>query len=185
MSYVPNILTTLRLLAVPVFIAAFIVAGGPTVLVGSIFLAASLTDFLDGWIARRFRVMSQFGKFVDPIADRLLVNSAVVLLCIYDSAWFGLSQSGRLLGPEFLVVLARDCLAIYGLIKVNEFTLVDVTQLGKWGMAFMMAGLTWLLLLPDAIWPLWPFWLGLLLSALVLAQYFHSYRWVFRGKEQS
>ncbi len=172
----PNVLTTLRLLAVPVFIALMVVGEGATLAAGLLFLAASFTDFFDGWLARRFRVMSQYGKVVDPLADRLLVNSAVLLLCFYDSRWF--DGGGRLLGPEFLVVIGRDALAMYGYSRVREVTMVDVTRLGKWGMALMMAGLTWLLLLPDAIWPLWPFWAGLVISVLVLMQYVRRYGWV-------
>lgn len=175
----PNVLTTLRLVAVPVFIALMVAGEGATLAAGLLFLAASFTDFFDGWLARRFRVMSQYGKVVDPLADRLLVNSAVLLLCFYDSRWFG--GSGRLLGPEFLVVIARDALAMYGYTRVREHTMVDVTRLGKWGMALMMAGLTWLLLLPEATWPLWPFWLGLAISVVVLLQYIHRYWWVLRG----
>lgn len=184
MRHVPNVLTTLRLLVVPVFIAMFVLGDGPTLAAGLVFLAASCTDFLDGWLARRFHVMSHYGKVIDPIADRLLVNSAVVLLCVFDSSWFDHgSDTARLLGPEFLIVLARDLLAAYGYLKVREHTMVDVTRLGKWGMAFMMAGLTWLLLLPAATWPLWPFWLGLALSVVVLAQYLRRYAWVLDDAE--
>jgi CDP-diacylglycerol--glycerol-3-phosphate 3-phosphatidyltransferase len=166
-------------MAVPVFIALMVVGEGATLAAGVLFLVASLTDFLDGWLARRFHVMSQYGKVVDPVADRLLVNSAVCLLCLYDSRWFG--GDGRLLGPEFLVVFARDLPAMYGYWRVKEFTMVDVTRLGKWGMALMMAGLTWLLLLPDATWPLWPFWLGLSISVVVFAQYVRRYGWLLVG----
>lgn len=169
-------LTTLRLCAVPVFVVLMVAGGGPTLVAGVVFMAASLTDFLDGWLARRFRVMSQYGKVIDPLADRLLVNSAVLLLCIYDSRWF--DGDGRLFGFEFLVVLARDLPAIYGYVRVREFTMVDVTQLGKWGMALMMGGLTFLLLLPEATWPLWPFELGLAVSVVVFAQYLHRYGWM-------
>jgi CDP-diacylglycerol---glycerol-3-phosphate 3-phosphatidyltransferase len=175
----PNVLTTLRLVAVPVFIVLFVVQGGPALASGLLFLAASFTDFLDGWLARRFRVMSQYGKVIDPLADRLLVNSAVMLLCIYDARWFG--GDGRLLGPEFLVVVARDAVAAYGFVRIRAVATVDVTRLGKWGMALMMAGLTWLLLLPQATWPLWPFWIGLAISVVVLAQYLHRYWWVVDG----
>jgi CDP-diacylglycerol--glycerol-3-phosphate 3-phosphatidyltransferase len=174
----PNVLTTLRLIAVPVFIALMVLHAGASLAAGALFFAAAFTDFFDGFIARRFHVMSQYGKVVDPLADRLLVNSAVVLLCVYDSHWFG--GGGRLYGPEFLVVLARDLPAIYGYTKVREFAMVDVTRLGKWGMALMMAGLTWLLLLPAQTWPLWPFEVGLLVSVVVFVQYFRRYSWMLR-----
>ena len=174
----PNVLTTLRLLAVPVFIGLVVVAEGTTVAAGLVFFIAAFTDFFDGFIARRFHVMSQYGKVVDPLADRLLVNSAVLLLCYYDSRWFG--GDGRLFGFEFLVIFARDLPAIYAYTKVREFAMVDVTRLGKWGMAFMMAGLTWLLLLPEATWPVWPFEVGLAISVVVFVQYFRKYGWMLR-----
>lgn len=177
----PNVLTTLRLLAVPVFVVLMVRGEGATLAAGLLFLVASFTDFFDGWLARRFRVMSQYGKVVDPLADRLLVNSAVVLLCLYDSRWF--DGDGRLFGPEFLVVIARDLLAIYGYSRIREHTMVDVTRLGKWGMALMMAGLTWLLLLPDATWPVWPFELGLAISIVALFQYLRRYGRVLGGAD--
>jgi phosphatidylglycerophosphate synthase len=166
-----------------VFIALMVIHEGASLAAGALFFAAAFTDFFDGFIARRFHVMSQYGKVVDPLADRLLVNSAVVLLCFYDSRWFG--GGGRLYGPEFLVVLARDLPAIYGYTKVREFTMVDVTRLGKWGMALMMAGLTWLLLLPTQTWPLWPFEIGLLISVVVFVQYFRRYAWMLRRSRTS
>ncbi|MCW2925021.1 MAG: cdp-diacylglycerol/glycerol-3-phosphate 3-phosphatidyltransferase [Thermoleophilia bacterium] len=172
----PNVLTTLRLVAVPVFAVLVIVDGGPSLRSGLVFFAAAFTDFFDGFFARRFHVMSQYGKVIDPLADRLLVNTAVLLLCWYDSRWFG--GGGRLLGPEFILVCARDFSAMYGYSRLREHTIPDVTRLGKWGMALMMAGLTWLLLLPDATWPLWPFELGLAVSVVVLFQYIRRYGWV-------
>jgi CDP-diacylglycerol--glycerol-3-phosphate 3-phosphatidyltransferase len=172
----PNVLTTLRLLAVPVFIALMVANEGPTLAAGILFFAAAFTDFFDGFLARRFHVMSQYGKVVDPLADRLLVNSAVLLLCLYDSRWF--VEDGRLFGPEFIIVIARDALAMYGWSRVRSFTIPDVTKLGKWGMALMMAGLTWLLLLPAQTWPLWPFEVGLVISVVVLVQYVRRYGWV-------
>lgn len=172
----PNVLTTLRLVAVPIFIVLVVVEQRASLAAGLLFFFAAFTDFFDGFLARRFHVMSQYGKVVDPLADRLLVNSAVLLLCIYDSRWFG--GGGRLLGPEFIVVIARDALALYGYSRVRTFTIPDVTKLGKWGMALMMAGLTWLLLLPEAMWPLWPFEAGLVISVVVLFQYVRRYGWV-------
>ena len=175
----PNVLTTLRLFAVPVFIALMVIEEGASLAAGLLFFFAAFTDFFDGFLARRFHVMSQYGKVVDPLADRLLVNSAVLLLCVYDSRWF--VGDGRLFGPEFIIVIARDALAIYGYSRVRSFTIPDVTKLGKWGMALMMAGLTWLLLLPDATWPLWPFEVGLVISVIVLFQYVRRYGWVLRA----
>jgi len=168
-------LTLGRLCCVPVFIALMVLGGGSSLAAGLVFLAAAMTDFLDGQLARRLGVMSQFGKIADPLADRLLVNSAVIMLCFHDS---------RLFGWEWIVVVLRDAAALYGYSRLRQHLLVpDVTFTGKLGMASMMGGLTWLLLLPHEIWPAPLFQIGLLLSVLALGQYVWRYRGTLRNPE--
>ena len=168
LRHVPNTLTVLRLIAVPVFFVLFLMQGGANLAAGLVFMGAAFTDFFDGWIARRYGVMSQFGKVVDPIADRLLVNSAAMLLCFMDS---------RVYGWEFLIVVARDFGAMYGFFRLRKHVLVpDVNWIGKTGMALMMAGMAWLLVLPDANWPIYPFRIGLALSLVAMTMYVIRYR---------
>ncbi len=170
--HLPNTLTVLRLIAVPVFLVMFLVEGGTSLATGLVFMAAAFTDFFDGLIARKYGVMSQFGKVADPIADRLLVNSAAMLLCFYDS---------RVYGWEFLIVVARDIGAMYGMYRLRGHVLVpDVHWIGKLGMALMMAGMAWLLVLPQATWPIYPFRIGLALSLIAMTMYIVRYRWVLR-----
>ncbi|BCJ57837.1 CDP-diacylglycerol--glycerol-3-phosphate 3-phosphatidyltransferase [Micromonospora endophytica] len=83
-----NALTGLRLVLVP-FFAAFVVVSGMThagwqIVASLIFAVASLTDFVDGWIARRFGLVTAFGKVADPIADKALTGAALLLLSVYD-----------------------------------------------------------------------------------------------------
>ena len=168
----PNTLTVLRLLAVPVFVVMVVDTRGANLAAGLLFIAAAITDFFDGFIARKMGVISQFGKVVDPLADRLLVGAATLLLCIYDD---------RMLGWEFLVVIWRDVGAVYGFARARRHVLPDVSATGKVGTAMMMAGLAGLLVLPEATWPLAPFWLGIVLSVVALGQYVWRYRWVLRN----
>ena len=85
MRYVPNALTIARLAAIPVFIVVLWDApGGHSVLAALIFGVASITDYLDGYLARRLNVQSRFGRLADPLADRLLIASAVLLLYYHD-----------------------------------------------------------------------------------------------------
>ncbi|WP_341719635.1 CDP-diacylglycerol--glycerol-3-phosphate 3-phosphatidyltransferase [Micromonospora sp. FIMYZ51] len=97
-----NALTALRLALVPVFVAAAIVSGmthtGWQVVASLIFAVASLTDFVDGWIARRFELVTAFGKVADPIADKALTGAALLLLSAYD----------RLPWWVTIVILARE-----------------------------------------------------------------------------
>ena len=92
----PNKLTCLRMLLVPVFVAVFL--NGYNVAAGIIFIAASLTDMLDGYIARKYNMITVFGKFMDPLADKLLVCSA--LICLVDM--------DRIPSWVVIVIIARE-----------------------------------------------------------------------------
>ena len=82
---VPNILTVARIIAVPFFIWCFYKKLYMAAFV--IFIAASLTDMLDGWFARKFNLVSNFGKFMDPLADKILTYSAFCLLVEEKIIW--------------------------------------------------------------------------------------------------
>ncbi|MEJ2715921.1 MAG: CDP-diacylglycerol--glycerol-3-phosphate 3-phosphatidyltransferase, partial [Deltaproteobacteria bacterium] len=80
-KHLPNFLTLGRMILVPpIVILLFFPGKFPSALAAFIFLIASLTDFFDGFIARRFHVESSFGRFLDPIADKVLVTSALIML---------------------------------------------------------------------------------------------------------
>ena len=80
---IPNQLTTLRVLLIPVFIFFFTskMSGGHYIAV-AVFIIASLTDFLDGYLARKNNLVTNFGKIMDPFADKLLVLTALIYLAI-------------------------------------------------------------------------------------------------------
>lgn len=88
---IPNLLTLGRLLAIPVFIAmlSFWPTAKIQIIAAVIFAMASLTDFLDGYLARKWQVVSNFGKFADPMADKILVMSTFIMLVGLDlvPAW--------------------------------------------------------------------------------------------------
>jgi CDP-diacylglycerol--glycerol-3-phosphate 3-phosphatidyltransferase len=77
----PNAVTMLRIGVIPVFFL-LLLAPGPTesLVIACIFVAASLTDLLDGYIARKYQIVTTMGKFLDPIADKLVVNTAMILM---------------------------------------------------------------------------------------------------------
>lgn len=137
---VPNLLTFARVLAVPVCLG--IMLSNPTWKAQAllwIFIAASLTDFLDGYLARRWQVISALGTMLDPVADKLLV--ALMLLYL-------LMEAGAML-PLFLpvtVILLRE-LYISGLrafLSARQITL-PVSKSGKWKTALQMIAITLLL----------------------------------------
>jgi len=77
----PNVLTMLRITVVPVLFF-LLLSPGPTwsLVIAGLFVLASFTDMLDGWVARRYGIVTTMGKFLDPIADKLVVNTAMILM---------------------------------------------------------------------------------------------------------
>ncbi|MBI3803412.1 MAG: CDP-diacylglycerol--glycerol-3-phosphate 3-phosphatidyltransferase [Nitrospirae bacterium] len=117
----PNILTIIRVLLIPFFIFFFSQASlRSEIIAGIIFLVASLTDLLDGYLARRTSQVTQFGKFLDPVADKLLIVSALVLLVGNGRvpAWVAIVIIGR----EFAVTAFRAIASSEGIIIAAEGT---------------------------------------------------------------
>ncbi len=139
MLNLPNILTLARIAAVPALVGIFTI-GGPTAhwIVVALFVAAALTDYLDGWIARAWALESEFGRVVDPIADKLLVAAVLLLLLAADRA--PLVAVGLILLREILVSGLREGLA--------GRLVLPVSRLAKWKTAAQMAAITLLLIGP-------------------------------------
>ena len=120
---IPNALTIARFLAIPVFVWLYLDAGdGPAWGAAVFFAAAALTDQLDGYLARRWHVESRFGKVADPLADRLMIGAAAILML----------ATGRIPILAALVILGRDVALILGyrILSPGGYEL-DVTFLGK------------------------------------------------------
>jgi CDP-diacylglycerol--glycerol-3-phosphate 3-phosphatidyltransferase len=160
----PNALTILRFAAIPLFVVLYVAAGdGPAWWAAVVFAAAAATDQLDGWLARRWRVESQFGKVADPLADRLMIGVAAVLL------W----ADGRLPWPAAVIVLARDLLLVAGYKLVvprgYDFEVSFLGKLATWVLYFSLACV--LVTEKGTDWPLWLFWIGVALAVLAAVQY--------------
>ncbi len=146
----PNLLTYARILAVPALVTCFFIEGEranwAAVL---IFALAGFTDFLDGYLARIWQQQSSLGRMLDPIADKLLVASALMLLVANGTiASWAIWAAIIILCREILVSGLRENLAE---LKVS----VPVTRLAKWKTAFQMVALGILLASPagDSILP--------------------------------
>ena len=133
MKHLPNILTMMRILLIPFFIYYFI--NGSFMVAFIIFMVASITDFFDGYLARKYQVISNFGKIMDPLADKLLVLSALALLSFgkhgYLSMWIFIIITLR----EVLITILRD---IYKKKKI----ILAANNWGKIKTALQMVGLT-------------------------------------------
>lgn len=137
LAKLPNALTILRLALIPVFVVLVLRTDGQgSVVAASLFAAAAATDQIDGWLARRWRVESEFGRFFDPLADRLMIDAAVVLL------WL----DGRLPWPALAVILVRDAALLGGYrIVMSRGRDLSVSTLGKAATWVLYASLTGLL----------------------------------------
>ena len=138
---VPTMLTLLRIAMIPVLVLVFYLpfawANFATALV---FALASLTDWLDGWIARRYHQFSAFGAFLDPVADKLMVSTALFLIVQgHPTAWMAL-WAAVIVGREIAVSALREWMA-----EVGQRARVKVATVGKFKTIAQMVALLCLL----------------------------------------
>lgn len=161
---IPNALTVARFAAIPVFVWLYLEAGeGPAWGAGIFFAAAALTDQLDGYLARRWHVESRFGTVADPLADRLMIGTAAILML----------ATGRIPLLAALVILGRDVVLVLGyrLLSPGGYEL-EVTSLGKTATWVLYAALGFVLVTEEGTtWPLVLLWIGIALSLGAGAQY--------------
>lgn len=138
---IPNILTVLRIAIIPILILSFFIPGKAANLVAaSLFALGSITDYFDGYLARLMKVQSNFGKCLDPIADKLLVVVAIIMLIHFSSRDLFITLPGLIIiCREILVSGMREYLASLNIS-------MPVTKLAKWKTATQMIALTLLLL---------------------------------------
>ncbi len=161
---IPNVLTIVRFAAIPVFVWLYLDAGdGPAWGAGVFFATAALTDQLDGYLARRWQVESRFGQIADPLADRLMIGTAVVLML----------ATGRIPLLAGILILGRDVLLVLGyrLLSPGGYEL-EVTSLGKTATWVLYAALGFVLVTQEGTtWPLVILWSGIALSLAAGTQY--------------
>jgi CDP-diacylglycerol--glycerol-3-phosphate 3-phosphatidyltransferase len=160
LAKIPNALTVARLLVIPVYAALILTStDGHSWPAALLFACAAITDQIDGYLARRWHVESQFGKIADPLADRVLIDVAVVLL------W----HAGQLPWAAFLIP-ARDVFLVATTpLALRRGYRFEVNRLGKLATWLLYASLT-LVMVVHGTWPLWLFWagFGLAVASLVL-----------------
>jgi CDP-diacylglycerol--glycerol-3-phosphate 3-phosphatidyltransferase len=164
LAQLPNALTVARLALIPVFVVLMVRAGHrPSWPAGVVFGIAGVTDQVDGFLARRWRVESRFGKVADPLADRLMIDAAVILLFAYDRLpWAGLA-----------VILGRDAILLAGSIFLAPRGVeIDVNLLGKAATWVLYAAIFFRIVTHRSTdWPLDLFWVGIALALLAGAVY--------------
>ncbi|GID95409.1 CDP-diacylglycerol--glycerol-3-phosphate 3-phosphatidyltransferase [Amorphoplanes digitatis] len=155
-----NLLTAVRIVLVPVFVVIVIMSGmtepGWRMAACLTFCVASATDFADGWIARRYELVTSFGKVADPIADKTLTGSALILLSAYDMLPWWVT----------IVILVREWGVTALRFWVIRYGIIPASRGGKLKTALQTAAIAWLL------WPVpEPFDVigtGLMVAALIV-----------------
>ncbi|HEX5468171.1 MAG TPA: CDP-alcohol phosphatidyltransferase family protein [Gaiellaceae bacterium] len=174
LAQLPNALTIARLALIPVFVVLAVrAAGDASWAAGAVFGAAGITDQVDGWLARRWKVESEFGKLADPLADRLMIDVAVVLLFAYD----------RLPWPALVLIVVRDGLLVLGTpVALRRGYDFSVSFLGKAATWVLYASIAFILVTDDGTaWPLWVFWSGVALALCAGILYGMAVRKALRG----
>ena len=136
-----NILTLFRIAAIPVVVLCFY-SDLPNArpIAAILFGIAAVTDWIDGWVARRYGQTSRFGEFLDPVADKLMVSIVLVMLVQAEARWFEDVIAMIIIGREITISALREWMATIG-----ERANVGVTMAGKvkttlqmFGIAFMV-----------------------------------------------
>lgn len=171
----PNRLSLIRIACVPV-VTAFIVMDGLSWTANAallVFVAACLTDWLDGWMARKYNLVTNFGKFIDPVADKLLVLSTLTALC--GTSWIN--------ATAVVIILFRE-LAVDGLrlVAVEQGRVIAAGKLGKIKTLTQMTAIT-AYLLQAAGWLVCPPLPDILLAAALLMTLWSGVDYFVRNKE--
>ena len=165
MRGLPNLLTGLRIALIPVVVVLFYLPSGwSDRAAGLLFLLAGITDTLDGWIARRTGQVSPLGTFLDPVADKLMVATALVLIVSRDHDWYLVLTASVIIGREIAISALREWMAEIGARKK-----VAVSALGKVKTVAQIVGISMLLYREKLLgFPLYEAGLALTILAAVL-----------------
>jgi len=144
---IPTLLTFFRILLIPVMVLCFYWQHPwSNIFTTAVFVAGALTDWLDGWVARRFDMYTAFGAFLDPVADKLAVTIALFLVVqAHPTAWMAL-LSAVIVGREITISALREWMA-----QMGAHGLVKVAGLGKLKTIVQMVAISCVLFREDLL----------------------------------
>ena len=163
----PNKLTTFRVILIPFFVFFMLapnMTGINNYIAVAIFIVASLTDLLDGKIARKYNLVTNFGKFMDPLADKLLVCSAMICLI----------QTGQLAAWIVVIIIAREfIISGFRLIASDNGVVIAASYWGKFKTVFQMTAVVLLIFNIPALSVLTSavLWIAVILTVVSLVDY--------------
>ena len=164
----PNKLTVLRVILIPFFVVSMMIENGANqtfrYVAAAIFIIASLTDMLDGKIARKYNLVTNFGKFMDPLADKLLVCSALICLI----------QLGQLPAWVVIIIVSREfIISGFRLVAAEQGIVIAASYWGKFKTTFQMIAVVLMILNFEALSAVTLIctWAALILTIISLVDY--------------
>lgn len=164
----PNKLTVLRMILIPFFVVCLLAQGGAVQGLrygaAAIFIIASLTDLLDGKIARKYNLVTNFGKFMDPLADKLLVCSALICLI----------QLGQIPSWMVIIIVSREfIISGFRLVAAEQGIVIAASYWGKWKTTFQMIAVILMIVNIPALQTVTVIctWIALILTIISLLDY--------------
>ena len=164
----PNKLTVLRVILIPFFVVSMMIEKGANqtfrYVAAAIFIIASLTDMLDGKIARKYNLVTNFGKFMDPLADKLLVCSALICLI----------QLGQLPAWMVIIIVSREfIISGFRLVAAEQGIVIAASYWGKFKTTFQMIAVVLMILNFEALSAVTLIctWAALILTIISLVDY--------------
>ena len=164
----PNKLTVLRVILIPFFVVSMMIENGANqtfrYVAAAIFIIASLTDMLDGKIARKYNLVTNFGKFMDPLADKLLVCSALICLI----------QLGQLPAWMVIIIVSREfIISGFRLVAAEQGIVIAASYWGKFKTVFQMTAVVLLIFNIPALSVLTSavLWIAVILTVVSLVDY--------------
>jgi CDP-diacylglycerol--glycerol-3-phosphate 3-phosphatidyltransferase len=140
-SSLPNLLTWIRILAIPLIVVIFFLpVGWASPVAGLLFALAGITDYLDGYLARKMGQTSRFGAFLDPVADKLIVATALVLIVTRDPTIQLAVIATIIIGREITVSALREWMS-----EIGASSKVAVSWFGKWKTTAQIIGISMML----------------------------------------
>ena len=143
----PNLLTLSRILLIPFFVLIYVIPGpGTYVYAAGLFALAAFTDWLDGYLARRLDQTTPFGAFLDPVADKLIVVSALAILIGHHATLWVTLPGTIIIGREIVISALREWMA-----EMNRRGVVNVTWIGRVKTTLQMVAILVLLANPPGL----------------------------------
>lgn len=168
----PNKITLFRLFLIPIFVAVFFIGEIGYLWSGVIFVIASFTDFIDGYLARKYNETTNLGAFLDPVADKVLVFAALILL----------AESGVIPSWSVILIIGRETLINgFRLIAIEKGVVISASYLGKLKTVTQMVSLVLLLFAPAFLFlnviGLFIYWIA------VIATLISGIEYVYQGRD--